>query len=113
MSFTSLTTKQMKNDLTPSYIQPSNKWTPDSPRAKELMEELCKETGAQSFSILLYDCPMPCPEIKATGYCRIGHRYAIRGTIEDVTLHEMWVQMLKQCDGHRVYFKNSDHETES
>lgn len=93
------------NTAVPSFIQPSPKWQPDSPRAKELMQELMTEVGAQSISVFLYDCPMPCPEIAATGHCTVGHRFAERGTIDGTTLHEIWTSLLKACPGHKRYFK--------
>lgn len=96
----------MIDQPTPSFIHPSAKWQPDSPRAKELIEELLKETGAQSLSVILYDCPMPCPEIVATGICTVGHRYAVRGNIDTVTEHEIYVQLLKACPGHKTFLKS-------
>jgi hypothetical protein len=95
-------------DPVPSFIHPSAKWEPDAQRAQELMLELLEVTGAQSLSVLLYDCPMPCPEIVSTGNCTIGHRYAIRGTIDHTTLHDLWLQLLKMCPGHKIFFKNND-----
>jgi hypothetical protein len=90
---------------TPSPISISSKWTPDE--AEKLLDLIKERTGARSVLIFMLDTDLPCAEEKTTGRCEIGHRNALRGDVPPATMHEMFVQLLHECPGHRRYLHPS------